>query len=171
MTYNVRDWRKSLKGALNMAKKKIKASKSKKQAQENRYFYGALLTIGGLLVVGVAFALLLGNGGGQATTAGGGHSAQIVSDMESKFGAAWRGLGFVRWKYDPNDTMFYVDSTAWSKVGLDEAKKRMTKAGDDFKGLVSQHGGDPKQVYIMFHDEAERMLATYSGASGVEVQK
>src|SRR3990172_2316627 len=102
-----------------MAKKKIKISKSKKQAKENKYFLGALLTIGGLFVIGIAAVILFGSGGGALVSGSGDHGSLIQNDMESKHGAEWRGLGFTSWQYSPTDTMIYVDQGKWGNLSVD----------------------------------------------------
>ena len=156
-----------------MAKKKIKASKTKKQAQENRYFMGALMIIGGLFVIGIAAVMLFGNTGASLVSGGGGHDSQIKSDMETRYGAKWRSLGITDWLYNPSDTMFYVDWTKWSGLSVAERKSRMNQAGKDFGRLLKEHGGDPKSVFVMFHDSVNRnaMIGTYSGLSGAQIQE
>ncbi len=156
-----------------MAKKKIKASKAKQQTKEKRYFMGALLTMGGLLVIGIAAVVLFGTGGTTLVSGSGDHSALIQNDMESKHGAQWRALGLVRWQYNTGDTMFYVDPAKWGNLSIDERKKRMNQVGRAFGEIVGTHGGDPKQVYAMFHDSVNTgiMLGTYSGVSGAQIQQ
>ena len=162
-----------------MAKTKIKSKKIRKQTpakktQENKYFLGALLTIGGLFVIGIAAVILFGSGGSGNSATGpvSGHDAQIVSDMESKFGAKWRGLGYTDWAYTP-DPMFYVDLTQWSNLNVDQRKERMNQVGKDLGKVIEVHGRDPKQLYIMFHDAGSRnqMIGTYTGAGGAQIQQ
>lgn len=163
-----------------MAKAKTKTSKGKKQSQakktgENKYFLGALLTIGGLFVVGIAAVILFGSGGsgGSSVVPVSGHDAQIVADMESKYGAKWRGLGFTEWEYAPDLTKLYVDLTKWSNLSVDQQKDRMNQAAKDLGKIIKVHGRDPQQLYIMFHDAVSRdsMMGTYTFSDGAQLQK
>lgn len=158
-----------------MAKKKIKAGKTTKKAQENKYFIGALLTIAGLLVVGIAAVVIFGGAGTPqpAATNLTGHDAMIFDEMESAHGDAWRADGLTDWEYAPDLTKFYVDLTKWGNYSIDEQKKEMNKAGKTMGKLIKKHGKDPKQLYVMFHDSVNRdmMIGTYSGATGAAIQQ
>ena len=156
-----------------MAKKKIKATKSKKQAQENRYFFGALLTVAGLLVVGIAAVVLFGGKGTLTSSGTCDQSSPISADVESRFGNKWRGLGATDWEYSPDLFKVYIDIAKWSKVSYDEEVKRANTIGKDFGDSMRKNGGDPKQANIMFHDTNSRdqMLGTYTGISGAQIQK
>lgn len=156
-----------------MAKKKIKASKSKKQAKENRYFFGALLTVAGLLVVGIAAVVLFGGKGTLTSSGSTDQSSPISVDVESRFGNKWRGLGATDWEYSPDLFKVYIDAAKWSSVSYDEQVKRANTIGKDFSDSVGKNGGDPKQVNMMYHDSVSRdlMIGTYSGISGAQIQK
>ena len=155
-----------------MAKKKIKVKKSQKKAKENKYFYGALLAIGGLLVIGVSATLLFGSPG-QVTTGSGGGGGQVQNEITTKLGGKWRGLGVSDWQYATESTMLYVDQNEWASLSVDQRKERMNVVGDDFGKIIEEQGGDPKTVYIMFHDDAQRnmMVGTYSGNDGAQIQQ
>ena len=150
-----------------MSKKKVKANKAKKKQKENKYFFGALLTIGALLVVGIAATVIFGNPGGSAVSSGGG-GATVLNQMNDEFGQKWRDLGFTNWTHTDSGTMLYMDSTEWAKLSPDEQKKRINTAGKDFEKIIDDNGGDTKNVYIMIHNERNEMPATYSSASGAE---
>lgn len=153
-----------------MAKKKIKTKKAEKKAQENRYFFGALITIGGLLIVGIAFAFLFGGSKSSSPTSSGGTTA-VLNQMENEYGKKWRDLGFTRWTHDAKMTMLFVDSRTWYSLPEVDQKKRIESAGKDVEDLIAKNGGKKKDVYIMIHDEQNRMPATYTGGVGAQIQK
>jgi hypothetical protein len=154
-----------------MSKKTIKGGKAKKQVQEKRYFTGVLLTIGGLFVIGLAALVLFGGNFKLIEGPGGGHDSEIVADMESKHGAAWRELGFVSWKDSRDFTWFYVDSGSWYQKPEDEQREAMEQVGQEFYKIADAHGGKNSAHYIMFHDEREVMFGIYTKSEGAQIQK
>ena len=153
-----------------MKKDERKTGKPKQNGPENRYFFGALLTVGGLLIIGIAFTFLFGgsNSGGGTKDAGG---SEMLKQMENEYGQKWRELGFTKWTSNPEMTMLYVDSASWYKLPVEDQKKRINTAGKDVEDLIKKNGGQAKDVYIMIHDETERMPATYTGGVGAEIQQ
>jgi hypothetical protein len=154
-----------------MSKKVIKGGKAKKQVEEKRYFTAVLVTIGGLFAIGLAAVVLFGGNFSLIDGQGGGHDSQLVAEMESKHGDAWRELGFTRWEYRSDMTMFYGDSTGIYRKPVEELEKIMDQVGQEVGRLVGQHGGSASGLYIMFHDERDVMYGTYSGTEGAQIQR
>lgn len=148
--------------------KKIKAKK--KQKEENRLFMTIILIAVGFVIIGGAAALIFGSAN-TGTTAGS-HDAAITASM-NQLGSTWQSLGVASWLYRPGDVMIYVDMSKWQNMSLAQKQKLVNKVGKDMENLVSKHGQDPKQLYIMFHSaqNQEIMIATYSGASGGQIQQ
>ena len=155
-----------------MTKKKIKSNKAKKKKQENKYFVGALLIIGGLLIIGISATLLFGNTG-QVAPAKSGEEGQIQNEITTKYGDKWRELGATDWQYTTGDMMVFIDKQSWAGLSVEDRKKRMNEIGKDFSKVIGDAGGDPKKTYVMFHDSANRnmMSGTYSGSSGAQIQQ
>lgn len=150
--------------------KKIKAKKQQKK-EESRLFLTIILIAVGFVVIGVAAAIIFGSNN-PTTTAASGQEAQIQAEM-NQLGSSWQSLGVASWLYRPGDIMIYVDVNKWGQMTLSEKQKMINKVGKDITNLVSKHGQDPKQVYIMFHSAQNQniMFATYSGTSGGQIQK
>ncbi|MDP1808782.1 MAG: hypothetical protein Q8L35_04515 [Actinomycetota bacterium] len=162
------------KTKIKSRKTQIKSGKTQKKTQENKYFLGALLTIGGLFVIGIAAVILFGNGGKTDGTPAAGSDPRITriqNEAESKYGAKWRRAGYTNWEYSAVDPpMLFVDQAKWAGLSIIERKKRMNETGKEFSAII---GGDQKQAYIMFHDSVNTniMIGTYSGAGGAQIQQ
>lgn len=148
--------------------KKIKAKK--KQKEENRLFMTIVLIAVGFVIIGGAAALIFGST--STGTPAGGHDAEIEAGM-NQLGRSWQSLGVASWLYRPGDIMIYVDMSKWQNMSLAQKQKLINKVGKDLESLVSKHGQDPKQLYVMFHSaqNTDIMIATYSGTSGGQIQQ
>ena len=155
-----------------MTKKKIKSNKAKKKKQENKYFVGALLIIGGLLIIGISATLLFGNTG-QVAPAKSGEEGEIQNEITTKYGDQWRKLGATDWQYTSGDMMVYINKQSWGNLSIEDRKKRMDEIGKDFSQVIGDAGGDPKKTFVMFHDSVNRnmMSGTYSGNGGAQIQQ
>ena len=153
-----------------MAKKKYKNTKGKKKVDNKKYLLITLIAVSGVGFI-VALAMMIGTPSGTSGSVSGGQNSTVLSQMESEYGQKWRDLGFTRATHDSNMTMLYVDSATWYGLSIEEKKKRINQAGKDFGKIIEKNGGNAKDVYIMIHDESDRMSATYSGSVGAEVQQ
>ncbi len=154
-----------------MAKKKLKNKKGKKKAETKQYLPIILIAVGAVGIIVTVAIMLTGTSVGTNGSAGGDQINSVLSEMKSEYGQKWRDLGFTRWTHDLKMTMLYVDSATWYGRSIEEQKKRINQAGEDFGKIMEKNGGNAKDVYIMIHDESERMSATYSGTVGAEVQQ
>ena len=154
-----------------MAKKELRNKKDKQRAKIIQYLPIVLIAVGAVGIIVTAAIMLTGTSVGTSGSTGGDQMNPVLSAMESEYGQKWRDLGFTRWTHDSKMTMLYVDSATWYGLSIEEQKKRINQAGEDFGKIMEKNGGNAKDVYIMIHDESERMPATYSGTVGAEVQQ
>ncbi len=88
--------------------------------------------------------------------------------LNSKYGDDWRGLGVIRWTYDPiTATVFYYDPDEWEALARERQVEVLKKLSADIKDYRAERDEEQERLFIMVHDVNSVMLAAYSPEDGL----
>ena len=97
-----------------------------------------------------------------------GPSTTVETALEPEFGERWRGLGVIRWSYNPvAATVFYFDRDEWEGLTAKRQEATLVRLLTDIQEYSEKQEDDREKVFVMIHDEAGKMHAAYSREDGL----